>query len=415
MGASGYPQTVFVLGTDRDIGKTVTCIGIITKLLSPDHGYSIDEIGYIKPVGQQTVTVVGGQGVPIEADKDAVLITSLMGIECNGYEKMSPVILRGGVTATFIDDAAKGDPEEGRELFLQRVREAYEHVAAGKEIVLVEGTGQPGVGSVTGTSNADVINALREMGVPVFVIMVTGGGIGSTIDQVFPHLMALDHMGTKVDGLIINGVYPSKMDKIRHYLTTYYGRVMTSLYGDRLIAQSTPTILGFVPAIPELRLPTMRLVSENFAKRRDSSMEVIAPEDFSVACDLVRNVKVISLEFGYEAFLEPGDTVVVGVNANDVILSMLLLHERLVRSNGVGLSGLILSCKHVGGLARQIRELIVSGDLPTITLEYDTADIVQQIESMVVKIQPYDLGKRELIAQAYQEYLTLWPELQMSC
>lgn len=415
MGASEYPQTIFVLGTDRDIGKTVTCIGIIAKLLSAEHGHSIDEIGYIKPVGQQTVTVLGGDGVPIEADKDAVLITSLMGIEGDGYDTMSPVVLRGGVTASFIDEAASGDAEKGREVLLERIREAYEHVASGKEIVLVEGTGQPGVGSVMGISNGDVINALREMGVPVFVIVVTGGGIGSAIDQVFPHLMALDHLGTRVDGLIINGVYPSKMDKIRHYLTTYYDRVMTSLYGGRLLVQPTPTILGFVPAIPELRLPTMRLISEYFAKRRDSSMEKIAPEDLSGACGLVRNVKVISLEFGYEPFLEPGDTVIVGVNANDVILAMLLLHERLVRSKGVGLSGLILSCRRVGGLARQIRELIVSGDLPTITLEYDTADIVQRIESMTIKIQPYDLGKRDLIARAYEEHLTLWPELQMSC
>ena len=145
-------------------------------------------------------------------------------------------------------------------------------------------------------------------------------------------------------------------------------------------------------------------------------MEIIAPTDFEAgACRLVRDLKVISLDFGYESFLEPGDAVIIGVNANDVILAMLLLHERLVRKHGTGLSGLILSCKHAGGLAQQIRELVLSGDLPTITLGYDSADIVQRVENMTIKIQPYDESKRALISKAYQEHLALWPELQFSC
>lgn len=409
---TSFPPTIFVLGTSRDIGKTVTSIGIIAKLISPEHGYRASEIGYIKPVGQQTLTVLNGEGVPIEADKDAVLITSLMNIECHGYEKVSPVVWKGGVTADYIDRAAAGNPLEGREAFLEKVRDAYDHVAVGKRIVIVEGTGQPGVGSVAGISNADVINTLREMGVPVFVIMVTRGGIGSTIDEVFPYLMAMDHVGTRVDGLIINGVIPTKLDKIEHYLDSYYEKVFPALYGERLEVQGSPKILGYVPSIPELRLPTMRLISEYFAERRGSGIELIAPEDFdTVSTRLVEQLRVISLDFGYEPYLNPGDAIIVGVNANDAILAMLLLHERLVRKHGRGLSGLILSCKNVGGLAAEIRDLVLTGDLPTITLDYDSADIVQRIEGLTVKIQPYDDQKRELISNAFCEHLTLWPEL----
>ena len=407
MSTTEYPQTLFVLGTDRNVGKTVTCIGLIAKLMSPEYGLSTRLIGYTKPVGQETLTVLNGEGVPIQADKDAVLITSLMGTQSYGYEKISPVVWRSGVTAAYIDEAAKGDPRAGREAFKERIRDAYEYVAAGKRIVIVEGTGQPGVGSVAGISNADVINMLRDMGVPVFVIMVTEGGIGSTIDQVFPYLMALDHLGTRVDGLIVNGVLRPKLDKICHYLETYYESVFSALYGHRLAA-GPPPILGFIPAIPELRMPTMRLIAERFAEEPDSSVSVVAPEDFDTsACRLVRNLKVISLEFGYEPLLQPGDAVIVGVNANDTILAMLLLHERMVHKHGLGLSGLILSCKHVGGLSPKIQDIILSGDLPTITLDQDSAEIVQHIEGMTVKIQPYDAKKKELIAQAFREHLNL--------
>jgi len=409
MTAASYPPTVFVLGTDRNIGKTVTCIGIISKLLSPAHGYGIDEIGYIKPVGQQTLTVTGSEGKPIEADKDPVLLASLMGIDCGTFEDMSPVVWRGGLTATFIDDVAQQDPVRGREAYLQRIRDAYAQVARGKRVVIVEGTGQPGVGSVAGISNADVINVLRDMGAEVFVLLVTRGGIGSTIDRLFPYLMALDNLGTRVDGLVINSIIPEKMTKVCHYLQTYYEQIFVPLYGEYL--QPAPRIMGFIPELPELKLPTMHLIAETLGQKSDSELEIIAPHDLAGACCLVRKLKVISLEFGYESFLNPGDAVIIGVNANDVILSILLLHERMVRRYGAGLAGMILSCKTVGGLASETRQLVSAGDLATITVNYDSAEIVQRIEGMTVKIQPYDTLKKELIARAYQQNLELWPAM----
>lgn len=415
MVSTAYPPTIFVLGTARNVGKTVTCMGIISKLLSDEHGYTPEQIGYMKPVGQQTRRVTNSMGEPIEVDKDAVLITSLMGIQHAGYEYISPVVLRGGVTASYIDEAMEGDPLAARQTFLGRICTSYERVCAGKRVVLVEGTGQPGVGSVAGISNADVISTLRGMGVPLFVIMVTEGGIGSTLDQIFPYLMALDHLGVRVDGLIINGIYVSKLDKIVHYLQGYYEHVFVPLYGEKLVGQGAPPILGFIPSIPELRLPTMRLIAEDFSARPDSGMEIMAPRDFDVAgTRLIRDLRVISLDFGYEPLLKPQDVAVIGVNANDAILATFLHHERLVRRHGEGLSGVILSCKHVGGLADQIRNLIVSRNLPTLTLDYDSAEIVQRIEHMTVKIQPYDIRRCELIAEAYQEHLTLWPELQLA-
>ena len=150
MTTSKYPPTVYVLGTARNIGKTVTCIGIIAKLLSSEQGCSMAEIGYIKPVGQESLTVPNSHGVPIQADKDAVLITSLLGMTCHDYDKISPVVWQGGLTASFIDDAENGDPMVERQAFLDRIHEAYEHVARGMRVVIVEGTGQPGVGSVGG-------------------------------------------------------------------------------------------------------------------------------------------------------------------------------------------------------------------------------------------------------------------------
>ena len=100
--------------------------------------------------------------------------------------------------------------------------------------------------------------------------------------------------------------------------------------------------------------------------------------------------------------------MVVGINANDSVLSVVLHHQRLISQHGK-LSGLILSCRQVGGLSQQVRnELNRALDLPSIAVDYDTADIIQRINNMSVKLQPHDY-KRDLIAEAYREAVTSGP------
>ncbi len=322
------------------------------------------------------------------------------------------MIWQGGLTASFISDSIRGDPLEGRHAFMERIRESYDLVARDRKVVIVEGTGQPGVGSVAGVSNGDVINMLREMGVPVFVAMVTRGGIGATIDEVFPYFMSLDHLGTRIDGLIINGVFRSKIDKIRESLEGYYDRIFLPIYGPYL-HQPFPPILGFVPSISELSLPTMRLIAQQFGTDPKSSLEIISPEAFDEhGSRLIQRMKVINLRYGYERYVDAGDAVVVGINANDSVLSVVPHPVSILSQHGKGLSGLILSCRQVGGLSQQVRsELTRVEDLPAIAVDYDTADLLQRIDNMSVKLQPYDTYKRDLIAQAYREAVSFWPDL----
>jgi hypothetical protein len=407
MSSATYPPTIFILGTRQHVGKTVTSVGVIAKLLSPEYGYTVDEIGYIKPVGQQAVPVINEQGQEIQVDKDAVLVTTLLDIQVPRYEITSPVIWEGGLTADFIDDQTSPSPTMGPDHFCDRIRLAYEEVAQGKKVVIVEGTGQPGVGSIGGICNADVINMLRDMGVPLYVLMVTKAGIGSTIDELFPYLIAMDRMGTRIDSIIINRVFPFKLDKVQHYLETYYTQLFPRQYG-HLLTQPVPPIAGFVPMVPELRMFSMRLITQMFREEKVGTVEVLAPSNFDEAgVRLVRDVKAINLRFGYERFVEPGDAIIIGVNANDIVLSGLLLHERLLRNSGEGLSGLILSSNQIGGLSKQVQHLIQDERLPTITVPYDSAEIVQKIGSWTVKIQPYDLEKRKLISDTYCQALDL--------
>ncbi len=407
MTSGPYPPTFFVLGTQQHVGKTVTSVGVIAKLLGPDYGLKPEEIGYIKPVGQNTVKVRNAEGREILVDKDALLVTSLMGLQVPRYEATSPVLWLGGLTAAFIDDQASDEPKLDPDHFADSIRAAYQEVAQGKKAVIVEGTGQMGVGSVGGICNGHVINLLRDMGVPLWVLLVTRAGIGGMIDQTFPHLVALDHMHTRVDGLVVNEVFPDRLDKIRDYVTRYYAKVFPQQYGD-LIHQPVPAIVGFVPMVPQLTMFSMRLIAQMFAMDDPAAVEILAPQDFNTAgARLIRGIKTINLRFGYDRFVGAGDAIVVGINANDIILSALLLHERLVRTEGQGLAGLILSSNQIGGLSRHVQKLIQDENLPTLALSMDSAQVIQQVEGWTVKIQPYDVEKKALITKTYREHLDL--------
>ena len=50
-----------------------------------------------------------------------------------------------------------------------------------------------------------------------------------------------------------------------------------------------------------------------------------------------------------------------------------------------------------------LSELLTVRDLPTIALDYDTADVIQRIGRLSVKMQPYDTYKRDLIAEVYKQ------------
>ncbi|MBC7315366.1 MAG: hypothetical protein H5T70_02965, partial [Chloroflexi bacterium] len=152
----------------------------------------------------------------------------------------------------------------------------------------------------------------------------------------------------------------------------------------------------------------MRLIAQMFAEEDGAAVEILAPAHFEeVGGRLIRNIKTINLRFGYDRFVEAGDAIIIGINANDIILSVLLLHERLKRLEGTGLSGLILSSSQIGGLSSHVLKLIEDEGLPTIALPYDSAEIIQKIDSWTVKIQPYDTEKRALIAETYCEHLDL--------
>lgn len=219
-------RQLYLAATGMNRGKTTFALGLLAALM--DRGLAT---GFIKPVGQRYAVV---DGTP--ADEDAILVRSVMGID-DPLEAMSPVHIPRGFTKAFISGGVVED-------LGARIRAAHRTVAEGRDVVLVEGTGHAGVGSVIGLSNADVAGML---GTPA--VIVSEAGVGRPIDEIVLNRALFARHGVPVAGAVINKVdadaHPSLPDILRKGL---------ALHGIEL--------LGTLPYRPLLSNPTLSMLVE---------------------------------------------------------------------------------------------------------------------------------------------------------
>src|SRR5690625_811940 len=134
----------YVAATNQHIGKTTSTLGLAAIYRSKGLN-----VGYCKPVGQEFLDLD-----QLRVDKDTLLFADLLGFNLTpAYH--SPVILGSGATAAFMD-------HPDRYTYREDVQKASAHLQASHDIVIYEGTGHPGVGSIVNLSNAEVAKRSEE-------------------------------------------------------------------------------------------------------------------------------------------------------------------------------------------------------------------------------------------------------------
>ncbi|NNE30409.1 MAG: AAA family ATPase [Saprospiraceae bacterium] len=220
-------KRIMIAASGQHIGKTTCTLGIVVSLMN--KGY---DVGYCKPVGQQHLTINGKL-----ADKDTVLFGNFLNFQVDP-QLHSPVIIGSGVTTKFLDN-----PEQFQ--FKEHIAFAKKELEAKHEIVVYEGTGHPGVGSIIQLSNAQVAKALDAA-----VILVIEGGIGRTIDKLNMSLSLFREQGIEIKGIIINKVHTDKFERIKKYLT-------------KAVQHYNVPILGLVPYDQTLSHPIMSTIAQS--------------------------------------------------------------------------------------------------------------------------------------------------------
>ena len=220
-------KSIYVAATGQHVGKTTSTLGLTAALSSLD----LRGVGYCKPVGQEVKDFEN-----LRVDKDAFLFSRIMNFELS-QKIHSPVILGKGATTDYLDDPSKYP-------YQQNILEAADFLHRHNEVVVYEGTGHPGVGSIVNLSNADVAKLLNAK-----VVMVVEGGIGNTIDKLNMSLALFREKKVPIIGVIVNKVLPKKMEKVEHYV------------GKKLEQMGIP-LLGLLPYEKRMSYPIMYTVKE---------------------------------------------------------------------------------------------------------------------------------------------------------
>ena len=341
-------RRIFVAATRMNDGKTTTCLGLTAALQSMGM-----HVGYIKPIAQRIV-----QSGDDQVDEDTLLIDGLFNLDIP-IAAMSPIAIGPDFTKQYLEN-----PEEIGPQLKDRICRAFDRAAYGKDIVVVEGSGHAGVGSVFGASNADNARVLHSK-----ALLVAAGGIGKPIDEIALNKALFDKAGVEVVGAILNKVMPDKLEFIRDFA----GRGLRKL--------GVP-LLGVVPLQETLVYPNLDQVADETKARWLHQ---------PTGLRRVRRVVIgaMSARRSAEYLRVPGTLVIVPGDRED------LLEAFLAAGGGKSLTGVIFS----NGLLPNddiVRRLKEAG-LPMAAVEAESFAVTARINNMTVKTMRQDSDKIPII------------------
>ena len=350
------PVVVYLAGFRQHAGKTVTSLGIISQLRK--H-LDAREIGYLKPVGQQLVRAAGG----VTVDKDVELIGEFAGLSDLPLDKLSPVRFSTNFTRSYLDSRYR--TRLTRALSLEIMHSVAQ--LADRRIIIAEGSGHPGVGSVVGLSNAVVAKLLDAQ-----TIFVSGAGIGRALDTIDVDLTYFLYHGCRVSGLIVNKVIPEKAALVKRYITE---DLINQRYAD---ANGGPLpIFGYMPTIPDLPHPSMRVILGALPHVEPlGDPETIAWRRPCAAIKLI-SLPAQHLQSQLRHYVGPGDVLIIGASSTPRIMQIIEYHQDVLHRGGVG--GLILTCGETERLERKVRHDLIHANLPALFVREDSASTEERL------------------------------------
>jgi dethiobiotin synthetase len=199
---------IYVMGSESGAGKSTVCLGILAQLLA--SGLTPDQLAYIKPATQ----CITKQTVALFCEQTKI-----------PYIDIGNLVFRKGFSRDFIDGLTKRSDE-----LMADVLASILNIGKGKNVVIIDGVGDPSVGSVVGVSNVDVALSLSCR-----VIFVGKPGIGAAIDNTILCVSFMQYKGLANIGIIYNKIPLSSFAEIKKYVTKRLPELLPNI-----------TLLGFI-------------------------------------------------------------------------------------------------------------------------------------------------------------------------
>jgi BioD-like phosphotransacetylase family protein len=321
-------NSLLVTSTDEGTGKTAVTLALAR--LAADRGAAV---GYMKPKGTRLQSNVGKT-----LDADPMLARELLGLDAEMHE-MEPVVY----SPTFISGAIRG--EEDTDALRERVREAYDGLAEGKELMVLEGAGDPSTGAAIDLTDADLAELLDSR-----AVLVARYDEPGDVDKV---LTAAETLGDRCRGVVFNAVSSSAYDEVETDVAPF------------LESRGVP-VLGVLPWERSMAGVTVA----------DLTNELGAGSLTEAATDvLIERVLVgaMSGESALSHFRRTKDAAVItGGDRADVQAAAL---------DAPGVNCLVLTGGHrpSGAILGEAEEQ----GMPVITVQTDTLTTVERIESLI--------------------------------
>lgn len=347
-------KKIFIAATKQNDGKTTVSLGLIYNLKD-----RFKKVAFIKPIGQRYLEEEG-----VKVDEDSVLIekvTASCQVRC-GLKDMSPIAVEKGFTEKYIDLPDKKSITE-------QIKKAFRRVSKAEDLVIIEGTGHAGVGSVFDHSNATVAKLLGSK-----VIIISSGGIGRPIDEIVLNKALFEKEGVKVLGAIINKVLPNKFNKINRLVR-------------KGLKRKGIDVLGVIPYNPMLSYPSIEQILE------ETDFKLLCGKDY-----LERSVAQVIV-----GAMEPQDALKYIVD-NSLMITPGDREDMITAVLGK-VSGLVLS----GGIApkQETMDLLNRAKIPVLLAQSDTYGVATRIHDLTVKIRPQDTDKINAVIKLIRDNVDL--------
>ena len=350
-------KSIYIAATMQNDGKTTLSLGLITAFKR-----KFKKVGFIKPIGQRYLIEQG-----YKVDEDSVLIERICGVKCK-LKDMSPVAIERGFTEKYILHGK-------REKLISQITGSFNRISKNKNLVVIEGTGHAGVGSVLDCSNAQVAKLLNSK-----VILISSGGIGRPIDEIMLNMALFEKEGVEVIGVIVNKVHPEKYKKISRLVRL------------GLKKKGLP-VLGVMPYQPILAKPTIQQILE------EMKIKLLCGQ--SRLKQSVGNVIVAAME-PHEAlkYIKDKSLVITPGDREDILLSVLARGNKNIRVSGIVLSGGIIP-------HQSVLDLMKEANIPVLLAQEDTYRVAAAVHDLTIKIRPEDKEKIRLVSRMVEEYIDL--------
>jgi len=356
-------KKIFIAATNQNDGKTTVSLGLIFNFQQ-----QFKKVGFIKPIGQRYLEEEG-----LKIDEDSILIEEVcrIGIK-SSLKDMSPIAVEKGFTEKYI-------ARPNKRLITGQINEAFRRVCRGQELVVIEGTGHAGVGSVFDHSNAMVAKLLGSK-----VIIVSSGGVGRPIDEIILNKALFDKEGVKVLGVVINKVLPEKFDKINELVR-------------KGLKRKGIDVLGIIPFDPMMSYPTIKQILE------ETNFLLLSGKDFlesyvsKVIVGAMRPSNALRYLVDDSLLITPGDS-------EDMIKAALSCYRDSEKSR-LKLSGIIIS----GGIMpeKEMLDILSEARIPVLLASADTYTVSSVIHDLTVKIRPENLTKVKMAVKLVKNYVDL--------